>query len=205
MLNALKGLSPRRLSLDNWLSTATGVRQFRSAIIILATLLLAFFFGRNPSWNYVYLILGLGAAWLLMVRPEFGMIGLLVSALVIPFEIGTGTQSPLNIAFLGVPILGGLWLLEMVRNRSIQMAPSITTLPLIGFVATATISFFVGYLPWNVFAQLAPIRAQLAAWAIFAFSAGAFWLAANRIRQLIWLKRLVGSSWRSAAFTFWAA
>jgi O-antigen ligase len=191
MLNALKGFSPRRLSLDQWLSTATGVRKFRSAVIILATLVLAFFFGRQPSWYYVILILGLGAVWLLIARPEFGMIGLLVAALVLPFEIGTGTQTSLNAAFLGVPVLGGLWLLEMVRNRSIQMAPSITTLPLIGFVATATISFIVGYLPWNVFAQLAPIRAQIGAWAIFAFSAGAFWLAANRIQKLIWLKRLV--------------
>jgi len=191
MLNALKGLNPQRWSLDHWLSTATGVRQFRSAIIVLATLLLAFFFGRQPSWNYLYLIVGLGAVWLLLTQPEFGMVGLLVAALVIPFEIGTGSQSSLNIAYIGVPILGGLWLLEMVRNRSIQMAPSITTFPLVGFVATATISFIVGYLPWNVFAQLAPIRAQIGAWGIFAFSAGAFWLAANRIRQLIWLKRLV--------------
>jgi O-antigen ligase len=191
MLNALRGLSPRRLSPERWLSTSTGVRQFQRLVVILATLLLAFLFGREPSWNYVYLLVGLGAAWLIVTRPELGMLSLLVAALVIPFQIGTGTQSPLNIAYLGVPVLAALWLLEMVRNRSIHMAPSITTLPLVGFVLTATISFIVGYLPWNVFAQLAPIRAQLGAWGIFAFSAGAFWLTANRVRSLLWLKRMV--------------
>ena len=191
MLNALRGLSPRRLSPERWLTSSTGARQFQRLVVILATLLLAFLFGRQPSWSYVYLLVGLIAAWLILTRPELGLIGLLVAALVIPISIGTGTQSQLNLAFIGVPILGGLWLLEMVRNRSIQMAPSSTTLPLVGFVATATISFIVGYLPWNVFAQLAPIRAQLGAWGIIAFSAGAFWLAANRIRSTLWLKRLV--------------
>ena len=191
MLNALRGLNPRRLSPERWLSTSTGLRQFQRLVVILATLLLAFLFGRQPSWNYVYLLVGLVAAWLILTRPELGMIGLLVAALVIPISIGTGTQSQLNVAFVGVPVLGGLWLLEMVRNRSIHMAPSNTTLPLLGFVLTTTISFIVGYLPWNVFAQLAPIRAQLGAWGIIAFSAGAFWLAANRIRSTLWLKRLV--------------
>src|SRR5579859_1932326 len=191
MLNALKGFNARSLSPDRWLNTPSGVRLTRQVFIVLATLLLAFAFGRQPSLNYIYILVALVVIWFLFTHPEAGIIGLVFAALVIPFELGTGSGSALNAAFLGVPILGGLWVIEMAHNRAIQIAPSSTTLPLVGFILTATISFIVGYLPWNVFAQLAPLRAQLGAWGIFIFSALAFWLAANRIRTLVWLKRLV--------------
>src|SRR6185295_4208982 len=90
-----------------------------------------------------------------------------------------------------IPLLLGLWLVAMVWDRRIQLASSATNLPLVGMIVAISVSFLNGYLPWNVFAQLAPLRAQLGAVAIFVLSAGAFWLVANRIKDLVWLKRLV--------------
>jgi O-antigen ligase len=191
MLNVLREFNPRNLSPERWLGTPRGIRIVRQVFIVLATLLLAYYLGRHPSLGYGYIVVILVVLWALFLHPEWGILGLILAALVIPFEIGTGTQSPLNAAFIGVPVLAGLWLIEMARSRAIQIAPSSTSLPLVGFVVTASISFIVGYLPWNVFAQLAPVRAQLGAWGIFAFSAGAFFLAANRIRSVVWLKRMV--------------
>ena len=191
MIDSLRGFSVRKLSPARLLGTPTGARTARQALVVLATLLLAYFLGKQPSLTYVWLPIGLAITWLIYTHPELAIVGMVVAALVVPFEIGTGTQSPLNAAFVAVPILGGLWLVEMVRNRSIRLAPSSTNLPLMGLILTASLSLLVGYLPWNVFAQLAPIRAQLGAWGIFVFSAGAFWLGANRIRDIRWLKRLV--------------
>src|SRR5207237_6674976 len=98
----------------------------RQIFVVLATLMLAYFFGRDPSLNYVYGLVVLAVVWIIYTHPELGVVGLLLAAMIIPFELGTGTGSPLNAAFLGVPILGGLWLMEMARNRAIQVAPSIT-------------------------------------------------------------------------------
>jgi O-antigen ligase len=116
---------------------------------------------------------------------------MVAAALVVPFAIGTGTGSPINIVLLAVPLLLGLWLVAMVWDRRIQLAPSTTNLPLAGMIVAISVSFLVGYLPWNVFAQLAPVRAQLGEVGIFVFSVGAYWLVANRIKDLLWLKRLV--------------
>src|SRR5258708_39127103 len=122
MLNALKGFNARNLSPERWLSTSTGVRVARQIFVVLATLLLAYFFGRNPSLNYVYGVIILALIWIIYTHPELGVVGLMVAAMVIPFELGTGTGSQLNAAFLSVPILCGLWLMEMARNRAIQVA-----------------------------------------------------------------------------------
>jgi|SRR5579859_5137510 len=191
MLDSLKGFSPRNLPALQYFNTPAGTRLARQALVVLGTLVLAYFLGRTPSLIYLYVPVVLVAVWAVYTHPELGVIGLVVAALVIPFEIGTNTNSPLNAAFVAVPTLGFFWLLEMARNRSIQFAPSSTTLPLIGLVLTISLSFLVGYLPWNVFATLAPLRAQMGAWAIFTFSALAFFLGANRLRSVIWLKRLV--------------
>ena len=47
---------------------------------------LAYYFGRNPSLNYVYGAITLGVVWLIYTRPELGVVGLLIAALVIPFD-----------------------------------------------------------------------------------------------------------------------
>ena len=191
MLDSLKSFNPRHLLPAYLLGTPSGARALRRVVVILGTLVLAYYLGKRPDLTYVYMPILLVLGWLIYTHPSLGLIGMLVSALLVHFVVGTNSSSPLNVAFLAVPVLGVLWLVEMARNRSIRFAPSLTTFPLVGLVATVSISLLVGYLPWNVFAQLAPLRAQLGAWAIFVFSAGAFWLAANRIREVVWLKRLV--------------
>jgi O-antigen ligase len=191
MLNYLKVLDPRSSPISRWLSSAAGTRFVWQAGIVLATLALAFFLGQQPSLWYILAPAALVGAWIMYARPELGVALLPAIALLIPFEIGTSTGSPLNAAFLAVPALASQWLLEMAHNRSVRLVPSSTTLPLVGFIATASLSLLVGYLPWNIFAQLAPLRAELGAWGIMVFSVLAFWLTANRIRSVVWLRRMV--------------
>ena len=191
MLDSLRALDPRRLSLGRASRTPLNNRQLRHVLIVAATLALAYNFGRRPSLAYVYLPVVLVALWVVYKNPSFGLLCMVAGALVVPFGIGTGTQSSLNIAILFVPFLMGLWLVAMVWDRRIQLVPSGTNLPMIGLIAAISVSFIVGYLPWNVFAQLAPIRAQIGAVGIFVCSAGAFWLVGNRVKDIRWLRRLV--------------
>jgi hypothetical protein len=190
MLNSLRQLNPWHLSFDR-APAAVNTRRWRTLLIVSITLLMAYTMGRNPSLNYVYFPVVLLGLWAVYKNPGFGLFCTLGAALVIPFAIGTGTTSPLNIVFLAIPMLMGLWLVAMVLDRRIQLVPSATNVPLVGLIVAISVSFIVGYLPWNVFAQLAPVRAQIGGWGIFVFSAGAFWLMANRITSLRWLKRIV--------------
>jgi hypothetical protein len=191
MLNSLRDLNPWRALVGRGSGTHIHPGQVRRVAIIVITLLLAYNFGRQPSIAYVYLPFILVALWAVYVKPGLGLFCMLAASLIVPFAIGTGTQSSLNVTILAVPILLGLWLVAMVWQRHIQLASSATNLPLMGLIAAISISFLVGYLPWNVFAQLAPVRAQLGQWSIFVFSAGAFWLAANRMGNIRWLHRMV--------------
>jgi O-antigen ligase len=191
MLDNLRQLNPWRMPLPQRSRPLFNTRQLRHLLIVAVTLLLAYNFGRRPSLIYVYLPVVLVALWLIYKSPGFGLFCMLAATLLVPFALGTGTQSSINITLLAIPLLLGLWLVAMVWDRHIQLAPSATNLPLAGLITAISISFLVGYLPWNVFAQLAPVRAQLGEWAIFVFSAGAFWLMANRLGDIRWLKRMV--------------
>lgn len=178
LLNAL----PQR-----WRTARTGPLLTRLAIIF-ATCGLAYYFGRRPTLEAIALP-GLAiAAWLLLMNPHWGIPLIVVSALVVPFVIGTGTGTSLNAPFLLVPILTGIWLVRMLMAGRLHFLPTSANWALGGLVISTTLALLIGYLPWNVFATLAPFRAQVGAWGIFVFSALAFWVTANLIREIRWLK-----------------
>jgi hypothetical protein len=72
----------------------------------------------------------------------------------------------------------------------IQFAASRTVWPLLAYLVVAVISFGVGQLNWLPFALHAPMGAQLGGLAIIVLSASTFLLAANQVRDLVWLKRI---------------
>ena len=163
------------------------------APLIAATVLaLAFFLGQRASIRWLgMLAAGLGGLALL-ARPVLGLPVLVLAALVVPIEISTGTQVMLNPAALLVPALLVLWLLDMVRRRDLRLAPSRTTTPLLLFLLAGLISLLVGNVFWAPFVPRPGnfTMVQLAQWAIFAFSAAAFWLTGNLVRDEVWLRRL---------------
>jgi hypothetical protein len=131
------------------------------------------------------LLLGSGVVLILRRWPALGPIMIFLSSMFLPFS-GPGG---FNAAVLGVFLVLGLWLLDMlVRQRKIQLVPSRTTLPLIVFIIISILSFGLGQLPWYPFARQAPLNAQLGGFAIFVPSAGAFLLVANGLQDLNWLK-----------------
>lgn len=129
----------------------------------------------------------------LLRQPRLGLSFLVVAALLIPVEFGTGTEVALNLSVFMTAALLGLWLFRMaVVERNIAWVPSPVNRPLLLFLVASLVSFAVGRLTWDPFV---PVKTnfwlvQMAQWSIFAFSAGAFWLTANQVRSEAQLRQL---------------
>lgn len=184
MASRLSSLSPWR-DLWDWL-TLSGLRLLIVIGLWITTALLA---SRVPQTAFLLLI-GAGLSAAFWRWPPLGLLVLVVASLIIPFEINTGTQSMLNVTILLLPTLIGLWAVSLISQGQ-QRPPLASPLrPLSAFVVVAVLAFIAGNQPWLIFAQTAPIQAQLGGLAVFVLSAGAFVLAAYQVREIHWLKRL---------------
>lgn len=162
------------------------------AVVFLSVLILAFLLGQQASPLWVGLLVAASGGLALLTRPVLGLFALVLTALILPLEFGTGTEVRLNPVSLLVPGLAGLWLLGIIRRRSIVFATSPANRPLLLFLTSGLLSLLIGRATWE---PSVPVRdsfllVQLAQWSIFAFSALAFWLAANLIQDEGWLWRL---------------
>jgi len=172
----------RRLPLDK-------LRTWAVVALVLAGAAVLGYRAAN-RWLAV-LMVAIGAV-LLLHQPLLGLLALVPAALVVPIEFDTGTAVSVNPATLLVPALLGLWVLDMMRRQELQLAPSRTNRPLILFLLAGLLSFLIGYAFWDPAVPRSGnfLVVQLAQWAIFAFSAGAFWLTGNLVRHEVWLRRL---------------
>jgi len=136
--------------------------------------------------------LGIGV-FILVQWPTVGLFALVPLALMLPMEVGTGSEVALNLAALLVSAVLGVWLLDMMRCGGVRLVPSATNQPLLLFIAAGLLSLAIGNGTWDPVVPRSSsfILVQLAQWAIFAFSAAAFWLTANLIHDAAWLRRLV--------------
>jgi O-antigen ligase len=107
-------------------------------------------------------------------------------------ELDTGTAVAVNPSILLVPALLAAWFLSMVVGRRLYIARSPVNAPLVTFLLTGLLSLLVGTALWNPEVPRADnlIVVQVAQWAVFAFSAGAFWLTGNQVTEEIGLRRL---------------
>jgi hypothetical protein len=180
-----------KLPQGSWLSFSDKNRLGR-AVVITTVLAAAVLLGRNASLRWLALLVTAMGAVLLLARPVLGLPVLVVAGLVVPLEFGTGSEVQLNPATLLVPVLLALWMLEMVRHRQLRGVESPVNRPLLLFLVAGLLSLLIGRATWD---PMVPMKGnfllvQLAQWAIFAFSAGAFWLTANLVREEVWLRRL---------------
>jgi len=178
-------------------------RWFRFELWWLQVLLIAAVFvaaaglGYRASMTWLtLLVVGLGGLVLLQ-RPAWGLLAVIPAALIVPLEIGTGSDVKLNVVSLLVPALLAIWGLEIaVRAGKIRLAAGKVNPPLAFFIVEGLLALFIGLAIWD---PLVPRRdsfilVQLAQWSIFAFSAGAFWLTANLAKDRRWLR------WMTATF-----
>lgn len=164
----------------------------RGWAVMLFVLAMAAWLGvqASPIW---FLVIGLCAvAIVLFWKPFTGLFALVIMALLVPFQIETGTGVLLNPATLFVPVLLVIWVSHQLRKRSIRFVQSQANTPLLFFLLMSLVSLLIGNANWD---PLVPRSGQfwlvqLAQWAIFAFSAGVFIVAGNLLAEEYWLYRL---------------
>jgi hypothetical protein len=158
------------------------------AAVILASTVLSFWGSQSLFSLLLFMIGGLALVIMLLRQPNLGFILVLVGGMFIPF---TG-PSGLNTATIIIALMLGLWILEMfIIRRDFQFVQSQVMLPIVVFLVISSLSFFIGQIPWFVFARQAPLDAQLGGYAVFLFSVGGLLLSAHLIKNIRWLKIIV--------------
>jgi O-antigen ligase len=159
-------------------------------------LLLAPAIGYVASPGYARLlllgILGLVAAVagirVLFRWPALGLVLLIPANMVVPFSIGTGTQTSINMTVLLVMALLALWLYQMwQQGGGLKLYSPATMTPLLLLLVVTVIAFVAGQLPW-IQSEQAPLAAQIGGLAVFMVSAAAFVIAAHQYDELRWLE-----------------
>ncbi|MBN1920172.1 MAG: O-antigen ligase family protein [Anaerolineae bacterium] len=167
-------------------------QRWARLVLILGLLFAATTLGLRPSMRWVVLpVLGVGA-FVVLRLPQLGLLSVIVAALIVPFELSTGTEVKLNLATVLVPLLFALWFVEGVFRRDFQWKASPVNKPLTFFLLAGLLSLLVGNALWDPAVPRSGnfVLVQLAQWAIFAFAALAFWLVANLREPEVWLPRL---------------
>lgn len=168
-------------------------RLLVSVLVICGALLLAVLLGRQGSLIVLAVEFAIAGILVLLRYPLLGFLLLIPSAIVVRLEVSTGTDVSLNPAALLVPALLGIWLINSLMQHSLRLAPSRVNRPLLLFLVVSLISIPISNVIWDPAVPRSDrfLIVQLAQWALFAFSAGIFWLVGNRLTTQVWLKRLV--------------
>lgn len=166
------------------------IRISMAIFVLVAVALLPFYLVQNPSHAPVFLLIPILIVSINYVSDfsGLGMAFILVAALFVNFQIGTGTDSSVNAAMIALFMMIGLWGLDFIVNqKTLKIYSSETFIPLILFIVFAFISFLVGQFAWYSFAEETSIAAQLGGLSIFVFSAAAFWWVGSQVNSTRWL------------------
>mgnify|MGYP000530731094 CR=1 FL=1 len=150
------------------------------------------------AYGILGLVAAIAGAIFLLRWPGLGFPLIVVSSLLVPFSIGTGTQTSINATVLMISAMIGLWVLEMLtQEKRITIAASRPLLPLFLFMISTLISLGFGQLLWFP-SRGASIAAQIGGVGIFLLSAGSFILAAHRLerrwlRWMVWIFIILGT------------
>lgn len=180
----------QRFSRNGFLSWDT--RVLLRPAVILAVLVGSYILGQHATKMWIILIIGAIGVLILFRTPMLAIFPLILGTFLIKWEIGTGTQSSINVTIIMVAGILGLWVLEMlVQERRISLYRSRVMPPIIGLCTVVLLSFLIGQLPWFAFATPVSLSAQLGGVMLFLLSAGAFLWVANRVIDIKWLKWMV--------------
>jgi O-antigen ligase len=151
-------------------------------------------YGASPNNGRLLLLglLGLSGAFVLVQMllrwPGLGFVLLIPANMLVPFTIGTGTQTSVNATILLILLLLGLWLYELwQRGEGLRLYRSATIPPLALLIVVTILALLAGQLPWLQTEQ-APLAAQIGGLAVFVLSAAAYLLAVHQYRELRWLE-----------------
>lgn len=165
---------------------------------ILSILGLSALLGWQTTPEVAQLILlavgGLVAIVVLILRLEWGIIIIIPLSFLVRYEISTGTNVPLNAAFIFVILMLGLWLARMMLvEKAIHLLPSRLNAPAMAFIAATSLSLITGNIRWvSPVTAPASLPAQLGGYALYVLSVALLLLVGNGLRSLTTLKIYTG-------------
>ena len=167
--------------------------QIRQLIVVVVALLGAAWLGVHPSTTLATAIYGGIALAALAIWPGLWLPGLLLAAAFVPIELKTGTGKAIPIVMIGVGVLTVLWMVRMLLDHQVRLAPARSNAPWIMLILVAGFSILAGEALWNpsVTIKLNFFTVQLAQLSIFILSGCAFWLTANIATDRQALHRLI--------------
>lgn len=182
----MASLLAERLSQIAWLRRWLAAHdQLLIQIAVIALVLAgAALLGRQPSLLPLLGIGGLITVLLFHRWPELGLLLTLLGGMAISWSGPSG----LNVAMLGMALLIGLWLADMlILRRKVTVAGWPAVRAGLALCAVGVFSFLFGLLPWFPTSP-APLGAQLGGLALVFLAVGSFAWAGNQIHSLPWLK-----------------
>ena len=184
MASSLAGRIPGVAPARRWISAHD--QQLIRLAVILAILAGAFLLGRQPS---VVPLLGMAGIVMVLVFYRWPVVGALltvIGGMAAPYSGPSG----LNVAMLGMALLIGIWIMQMlVVQRRFVLVDWPTVRAGLALCLVGILAFLMGLLPWFR-TQQAPLGAQLGGLALVILSVGTFAWASNAIKSLVWLKVL---------------
>jgi O-antigen ligase len=172
-----------------WLSQNTLLWQ--RWLIVSAVLAASAYLGPRGSFADAVIVALIVVCVLFLRRPQLGLCALVGLTLSVPFSIGTGTESSINVTVLFIGLLTAFWLLQMVVEHNVRLVSSSVVPPLVAFLGVSAIAFVAGTRSWLVFAQTAPIAAQIGGFSIFVLSGLVFLIVAHWAQDVRWLRWMV--------------
>ncbi len=177
------------------LSRSSIVRLSVGAVLGVGWLAIGFLVTRISPELILISMAALPVVILVFNQPEWAVLAILVTAAFVRFSIGTGTQSRIVASLLATAAFTGLWLVRMlVLDRRLHLKRASTNLPLLALVLVACVSLF-----WSnafrdplVYVSSTWPLVQLGGLAVTVLLPGAFFLTANSISEVRWLKILWG-------------
>jgi hypothetical protein len=135
-------------------------------------------------------VLGLVGVVVFAKASYLGLAGLLAASLIVPIEIGTGTQTTINPAVVFTILLVGIWVLQLVADPEAKLQLGATPIPTL--LALCGIGLLALIQSRLLIAQMAsaPLRAQLGGLFILWMSVGVFILVFHQVHEVKWLRWL---------------
>ncbi|GAB4458066.1 MAG: O-antigen ligase family protein [Anaerolineales bacterium] len=133
-------------------------------------------------------VIGVAGLFILLRFPNVGFLLLFAGGMFVPFA-GPGG---FNASILMLILMIALWFMDMfVVKRRFSFVNSAPIRPAVFMLIVCLIAFAMGQIPWFVFANQAPLNAQIGGFAIYFFLVLAMIMTANVIREIRWLKIIV--------------
>lgn len=160
------------------------------AVIFLAPLVVA---QNLIALGVIALAIGLVAIIIFIRYPGTGFPLTVITALIVPISVSTGTQTRINSAIMIISVILLAWIIDMIIiQREVNFLKDRTILLAFAFSLSAILSFGFGQLPWFP-GRPASLFAQIGQVAIFFLSAATFIVTIHQLKDIRWLRWTVAA------------